>query len=262
MSATIIPNSLKDKLARGETALSVIVRLVTSPEIAVILKSCGYDSLYVDLEHNSFSMETVSRICGAALLAGIAPLVRVPSLAPEIISRVLDGGALGVIVPHVETPAQVRDIVGLVKFAPLGKRSIGGPLPHLGFRKLPILDTQQAMNAATMVVAMLETRAALERVEEIAAEPGLDMLLVGANDLSAELDITGQFDHPKIGEAFDRIIAACRRNGITAGIGGLAGRPDLIAEYVRRGARYVSAGSDFQLLQDAAIARAELLSRG
>ncbi len=256
----LIANSLKEKLARGETALSLIVRLVSSPEIAVLIRSAGYDSLYVDLEHNMFSIETTSRICSAALLAGIAPLVRVPGPAPEIISRVLDGGALGVIVPHVETAAQVREIVALTKFAPLGHRSIGGPLPHLNFLKVPLLEAQQAMNEATMVAAMLETRAALDNIEEIAAERGLDLLLVGANDLSAELGVTGQFDHPMIGEAFDKVIAACRRNGITAGIGGLAGRPDLIAEYVRRGARYVSAGSDFQLLQDAAIARVELLA--
>ena len=252
----LIANSLKEKLARGETALSLIVRLVSSPEIAMLIQSCGYDSFYIDLEHNMFSIETTSRICCAALLAGIAPLVRVPSLAPETIARVLDGGALGVIVPHIETAAQVREIVALARFAPLGRRSIGGPLPHLGFRKLPILEVQQAMNEATMVAAMLETRAALDNVEEIAAVPGLDMLLVGANDLSSELGVTGQFDHPKIGEAFDKVIAACRRNGIAAGIGGLAARSDLIAEYVRRGARYVSAGSDFQLLQDAATARA------
>ena len=255
----VIANSLKDKLARDATALSLIVRLVTSPEIALLIKSCGYDSLYVDLEHNGFSIETTSHICGAALLAGIAPLVRVPSLAPELISRVLDNGALGVIVPHIETVQQVREVVALAKYAPLGRRSIGGPLPHLRFQKLPILETQRAMNEATMVVAMLETRAALENVEAIAAEPGLDMLLVGANDLSAELGVTGEFDHPKIADAFDRVIAACRGHGIAAGIGGLAGRSDLIQQFVRRGARYVSAGSDFQLLQDAAAARATLL---
>jgi 4-hydroxy-2-oxoheptanedioate aldolase len=256
----LLRNSLKEKLARGERALSMIVRLVQSPEIALLAKSSGFDSLYVDLEHNCFSLETTSRICTAAIAVGIAPLVRVPSASPDTISRILDGGALGVIVPHVTTAEDVRSVVEFAKFAPVGKRSLGGPLPHLQFRKLPVERMRQVMNDATMVVAMLETAAALKNLEEILAVPGLDMLLVGTNDLCSELGIPGQFDHPKVDEAYTVAIAACRRHGKYLGIGGLASRPDLIAKYVALGAHYVSTGSDFQFLQDAATARVNALS--
>src|SRR5215472_7151322 len=100
-SSEIIRNPLKEKLRRDEVAASMTVRLVRGIEIVRIAKTAGFDSLYVDMEHSSFSLETTGQICIAALEAGITPLVRVPGVAA--VSRVLDGGALGVIAPHVQS---------------------------------------------------------------------------------------------------------------------------------------------------------------
>src|SRR5262245_63628638 len=96
----ILRNNVKDKLARDEVVASMTVRLVRGIEIARIAATAGFDTLYVDVEHSSFSLETTGQICMAALEAGIAPFVRVPANTPEYISRVLDGGALGVLAPH------------------------------------------------------------------------------------------------------------------------------------------------------------------
>src|ERR1700692_4999825 len=93
----VLRNHVKEKLARGEVVASMTVRLVRGVEIARIAKTAGFDSLYVDMEHSSFSLETASQICIAALEVGVTPLVRVPGIAA--VSRVLDGGALGVIAP-------------------------------------------------------------------------------------------------------------------------------------------------------------------
>jgi 2-keto-3-deoxy-L-rhamnonate aldolase RhmA len=95
----LLRNSVKDKLARNEVVASMIVRLVRTIEIAQIARTAGFDSFYVDMEHNSFSPDTTGQLCMAGLAAGIAPFVRVPSIEPEHIARALDGGALGVI-PH------------------------------------------------------------------------------------------------------------------------------------------------------------------
>ena len=102
-----VRNSLKERLARGEVASSMTVRLSRSVEIAQVAATAGFDSLYIDLEHSSLSLETTSQICCAALTCGIAPLVRVAQVA--LIQRVLDGGALGVIIPDVRTAAQAQD---------------------------------------------------------------------------------------------------------------------------------------------------------
>src|SRR5271156_2079206 len=102
----ILRNHLKEKLARNEVTASMTVRLVRGIEIARIAKTAGFDSLYVDMEHSSFSLETTGQICMAALEAGVTPLVRVPGLAE--VQHVLDAGALGIIAPHVQSAGAPR----------------------------------------------------------------------------------------------------------------------------------------------------------
>jgi 2-keto-3-deoxy-L-rhamnonate aldolase RhmA len=254
----IVRNNVKEKFARDEVVASMTVRLVKSIEIARIAHTAGFDSFYIDIEHSSFSLETTSQICIAGLDAGITPLVRVPTGRPEHVTRVLEGGAMGVIVPHVRSAEEARRVVAAAKFSPIGDRSPvgGGGVPHLHYRSFPVIEATQALNEATMVVVMMETLEALEHVEEIAAVDGVDMLFIGTNDLTTEMGQMNNFDHPRVRDAYERTIAACRRNGKNVGIGGLASRPDLIAEYVRLGARFVSTGTDLGFLLGACAQRA------
>src|SRR5438876_1032541 len=183
----IVRNNVKEKLARGEVVASITVRLARSIEIARIAKTAGFDSIYVDVEHSSLSLETTSQICIAALEIGVAPFVRVPSTRPEHVSRALDGGALGVIAPHIRSAEEAREVVASAKYPPFGERSTGGGLPHLHYRSFPAAEANAAMNDATMVVVQFETADAIERAEEIAAVEGVDMVLMGTNDLRADL---------------------------------------------------------------------------
>src|SRR5256885_2205323 len=109
------------------------VRLVPGVEIVRIAKSAGFDTLYIDLEHSSFSIATASQISIMALEAGIPAFVRVPANTPEYISRVLDGGALGVIAPGVRSAEEARAVVAAAKYPPLGSRGFGarGTRPDL-----------------------------------------------------------------------------------------------------------------------------------
>jgi 2-keto-3-deoxy-L-rhamnonate aldolase RhmA len=250
-------NNVKEKLARDEVVASMTVRLCRTTEIAQIAKTAGFDTLYVDLEHNTFSFDSTGQICMAALQVGIAPFVRVPSISPEFISRILDGGALGVIAPHVASAAEARQVVRYAKFPPLGGRSYGGPLATTQFRTYPVAEANAALDAATMVICMIETMEALNAVDEIAAVEGVDMLFIGTNDLCGDMGIPGQYAHEKVRDAYARTIKACRSRGKHVGIGGLGSRPDLIAEFVRQGARYVSTGSDLGFLIDACARQAK-----
>jgi 2-keto-3-deoxy-L-rhamnonate aldolase RhmA len=254
----IVRNNVKEKFARDEVVASMTVRLVKSIEIARIAHTAGFDCFYIDIEHSSFSLETASQVCIAGLDAGITPLVRVPTGRPEHVTRVLEGGAMGVIVPHVRSAQEARRAVAAAKFSPVGDRSPvgGGGVPHLHFRSFPVLEATRALNDATMVVVMMETLEALEHVEEIAAVDGVDMMFIGTNDLTTEMGQMNNFDHPRVRDAYERTIAACRRNGKHVGIGGLTSRPDLIAEYVRLGARFVSTGTDLAFLLGACTQRA------
>jgi 2-keto-3-deoxy-L-rhamnonate aldolase RhmA len=253
----ILRNNVKEKLARDEVVASMTVRLVRNVEIARIARTAGFDTLYVDLEHSSFSLDTCGQICMAALEAGIAPFVRVPANTPEYISRVLAGGAFGVIAPHIRSADEAKAVVRAAKFPPLGERSNAGGLPHLHFRAFPVAEAYAALNDATMVVVQFESAAALAQAEEIVAVDGVDMVLIGLNDLLADWGIPGEYDHPRVHEAYAKTIAACRRRGKHCGVGGLATRPDLVAEFVKMGARYVSTGTDLAFLLSACTARAK-----
>ena len=253
----ILRNNVKAKLARDEVVASMTVRLVRGIEIARIARTAGFDTLYVDLEHSSFSLETCGQICMAAVEAGIAPFVRVPANTPDYISRVLEGGALGIIAPHVRSADEARAVVRAAKFSPLGERSNAGGLPHLHFRSFPAPEAYAALNEATMVIVQFESAAALDKTEEIVAVDGVDMVLVGLNDLLADWGIPGEYDHPRVREAYARTIAACRKQGKHCGVGGLATRPDLVADFVRMGARYVSTGTDLAFLLSACTTRAK-----
>jgi 4-hydroxy-2-oxoheptanedioate aldolase len=251
----ILRNHAKEKLARGEVVASMTVRLVRGIEIAQIAKTAGFDSLYVDMEHSSFSLETTGQICMAAQAVGVTPLVRVPGVAE--VSRVLDGGALGVIAPHVHSAAEARTYVTAAKFPPLGERSTAGPLPHLYYRSFPAAETDAALNVATMLIVQFESDEALANADEIAAVDGVDMVMIGTNDLLADWGLPGQYEHARVHEAYATTIAACRRHGKHVGVGGLASRPQLAAEFVRMGARYVSTGTDLGFLLAACTAKAK-----
>jgi 4-hydroxy-2-oxoheptanedioate aldolase len=241
-------NEVKEKLARGELVASMTVRLVPGVEIVRIAKSAGFDSLYIDLEHSSFTIHTASQISIMALEAGIPAFVRVPANTPEYISRVLDGGALGVIAPGVSSAAGARAVVAAARYPPLGSRGFAPGLPQLEFRAVPASEALPALNDATMVIVQFESAASLAAMEEIVAVDGVDMVMIGSNDLLADLGLAGQYDHPKLHEAYERTIAACRRRGKHVGVGGLGTRPDLVEKFVKLGARYVSTGTDLAFL--------------
>jgi 2-keto-3-deoxy-L-rhamnonate aldolase RhmA len=226
----------------------MIVRLVPGVEIVRIAKSAGFDTLYIDLEHSSFSIHTASQICIMALEAGIPAFVRVPANKPEYISRVLDAGALGVIAPGVRSADEAGAVVAAAKYPPLGERGLATGLPHFGYRSVPVAEALAAMDQATMVVVQFESAAALAAMAEIVAVEGVDMVLIGSNDLLADLGLAGQYDHRELHQAYERTIAACRRHGKHVGVGGLGARPDLVEKFVKMGARYVSTGTDVAFL--------------
>lgn len=244
----MIVNNVTLRLQKNELALSMIVRLVRGVEIASLAKSAGLDSVYVDLEHCPFSLDTTSQICIACLAQGITPFVRLPSADPSLVPRILDGGALGIIIPHVEDAATAAAVVRAAKYPSAGARSYTSALPHFRFKQTEACAAMQDMNAATMVIAMIESPEGVAAASEIAAVDGVDLLHVGTNDLSTTLGVGGELDHPKVLAAYREIWAACAKKGKHLGVGGLAGRPDVMADLIAMGARYLTVGSDLGFL--------------
>ena len=253
-------NPLRNKMDSGKLAVGMIVRLVRGVEIVAIARTAGFDCLFIDTEHNDSSLATVTQLCLAANMAGITPLVRVSGVNETEISHAFDCGAMGVIVPAIKTARDARNAVAAARFPPAGNRSIMPCLPHLEFRPAAAIEAMRAVNEATLVVAMIESIEAVDAVEEIAAVEGLDMLLVGGNDLANALKVPGELDHPDIRAAIERVATACEANGIYLGIGGFGQRPELAKEMIALGARYATAGADVTFLVNAAIANARKFS--
>ncbi|KAK5110900.1 hypothetical protein LTR62_005438 [Meristemomyces frigidus] len=251
-----ISNSLKEKMFRGQVAYTLSVKMVRTVEIAMIAKTAGFDGILIDMEHSSFDLDTTSQLCIAALYAGIAPIVRSPTKEPFFVSRILDGGAVGVIVPHIKTVQDAKDVVEAAKFHPLGKRSATSGLPHLQYRHASAKVANPICNEATLVIPMIETMEALECVDEIAAVEGVDSLLIGTNDLTAEMGIPGEYDNPRLDAAYEKVAAACKKSGVFLGCGGLHSRLDLVEKYCGMGVNWVMAATDAPLLIAGATKRA------
>lgn len=252
-----LKNALKVKMDAGDLAIGMVVRIMRGTEIAAVAKSAGFDSLYIDLEHCSFSAETISQICLTSAALGVTPLVRLAGLDQAEISRTLSIGAQGIIVPHIERRAEIEAVVEAAKFAPIGNRSLLGMNHATLFRSGPAKETMRKMNDATLVVSMIESAKAVENVEDIASVEGLDMLFLGTNDLCGAYGVPGEYDHPRIREAFEHVAKVCRAKGKHLGIGGLTSRPDIVQTLIGLGARFMSAGSDTAFLMSGATAAAK-----
>lgn len=250
-----VRNLARERLAAGELALGIGLRQARTVDIAKIMKTCGYDFLFIDTEHNQMSVDDAAQISVAAQDAGITPIARVPGFEHWQASRLLDGGAQGIVFPHVDTAEDAARLASHCLYPPRGKRSIGGGLPQIDFAPIAIGEAAEAINAATIVVVMLETPTAIDNLEAIAAVPGIDVLLIGTNDLCLEMGIPGQVDDPKIFAIYDRLIAACQEHAIYPGMGGIY-QPTLMQNYINLGVRFVLCGSDLSLLMAAATERA------
>src|SRR5438309_8697648 len=172
-------NHMKQKFAAGELVLCMNLRLARTVDIAMAAKAGGYDALYVDMEHSPYSIDTAATICAAAIGIGITPLVRVPSHDAHWSSRVLDGGAQGVIVPHVDNRSQAEAVVRNCRFPPVGRRSVMGLGPVLGYVAAPLGELNDRLNRDTALIVMLETAEGIENAPAIAALAGIDVLLIG-----------------------------------------------------------------------------------
>lgn len=250
---TII-NVARAKLEQDQLSLGVGVRLARTVDIAKAMATAGFDWLFIDLEHGSMPLDIAAQISVAALDAGIAPIVRVPHEQYAMATRALDNGALGIVMPHVDTAEEARMVVDKLRFPPIGHRSVAGNYAQLAFKSIPTRDAAPEINAATLLAVMLETPHAIENAEAIAAVDGIDVLLIGTNDLCAEMGIPSEFEHERVAQCYARVIAAARKHGKWAGMGGVY-TDSGFTRYIGMGVRFILAGADFGFVLAGGMAR-------
>lgn len=255
---SVIPNHAKRRLVSGELALGMGLRQARTVDIATIAKTCDFDWLFIDMEHSSMDVDNAAQIAMAALGVGITPIVRVPGHEHYHATRLLDAGAQGIVVPHVDTPQEAERVVSQCRYPPVGHRSVAGAQPQFSFETLPVAETTRPVDDETLVVVMLETPAAVANADAIAAVPGIDVLLVGFNDLCAEMGMPGGFTDGKVEASFAAVVAACRKHGRHAGMGGVYDRK-LMQKFIAMGARFVLSGSDVSFMMAGARERTGFL---
>ena len=251
-------NIAKEKILNNELCLGVGLRQSRTVDIGKIMATSGYDWLFIDMEHNSMDIDIASQISVAAQDAGITPIVRVPDFAHHHATRVLDCGAMGVVFPHVENADIAKKLVSYCLYPPKGHRSMTGVLPQLDFKQQPIADVASTINKNMLIVIMLESPEAIDNVDSIAAIDGVDVVLIGTNDLCMEMGIPGDYSNPKIKDAYIKVIEACKKYGKTPGMGGVYNE-ELMSEYIKMGMRFILSGSDLSFMMQSASQRSNKL---
>jgi 4-hydroxy-2-oxoheptanedioate aldolase len=241
--------SLRRTIAEGRATLGYLVT-IPSVQLVQTLARSGVDWLMLDMEHAPIGIESIAAMVAATGGTPAIPIVRVPTPRPEMVKPVLDCGALGVVFPQIATRAEAEATVQAVRYAPEGRRGCGPTYAALRWG-LPNVEYLQAANEAILNVALIESVAGVEALDEILNVSGLDVVAVARGDLSENLGVAGQFDHPRLREVVARAEARILAHGKVA-LGGIAFSAEEARAMIARGHRFVALGSDAGLVANAA----------
>lgn len=205
----------------------------------------GFDFCILDAEHGAVTATTALATQLAADRAGVPLLVRVPQVDAHPIMAALDTGAAGIIAPRVEDARGAADAIRLAHYPPRGSRGYG-PRRASGYLRHVDAYLDQA-EESTIVIVQIETRGALDALDEILALPGLDAVLVGRNDLATELGLPRDPANPELAAITADVLSRARAAGIGAGLACGASAPAALAAR-RLGASFVAAGIDVEFL--------------
>ncbi|MEX2644110.1 MAG: aldolase/citrate lyase family protein [Acetobacterales bacterium] len=250
-----IVNAARERLRRDQLALGLNIRQPKHAEIGPMLKACGFHWLFLDDETSPLPGDRAHEIALTATRTGITPLVRVRRNDPAEIGVQLSNGAMGVIVPHVNTADEAEAAARAARFPPDGDLAVPGSLPQLGYDPVPFAQATRMLNDLYLVVAMIETSEAVANADAIAAVPGVDVLFIGFHDLTQQLGIPSQDNHPEVVAAVEKVCAAARKHGKYAGMGGVETEAAW-GRFVGMGMRFILAGHDFRMMMNGAKARA------
>ena len=207
---------LSQKLRSGERVYGTMI-VAESPRWPGAAKGAGLDFAFIDTEHPAHDREKMSWMCQAYTANDVVPVVRIPSPDPYEAAMALDGGARGVIAPYVETVEQVRAHVGAVKYRPLKGEKLANHLNGTAPLEAELQEYLLQMNENNVAIVNIESIAALEALDDILDVPGLDAVLIGPNDLTTNLGIPNQYDHPRYVEAVDTIVTKARAKNVGVG---------------------------------------------
>jgi 4-hydroxy-2-oxoheptanedioate aldolase len=248
--------NLKKRLQQGETLNGCWLNL-GSPLTAEIVGQAGFDWVLIDLEHGAGTEKDVLAQLQALESTATAPIVRVESADAPRISRVLDMGAEGIMCPKVNNAEEAKKVINGAHYPPFGNRGVAKMVRATQFAQ----NFQQYYDSAKeniVGIIQIETVESLNHLDEIAAVEGVDVLFIGPADLSMELGIFGQFEHPIFLSALKKIVHAAQKAKKAVGI--LFFNPDEYEKYHNMGIRFIACGADATFVAEGARNMAKKLN--
>ncbi len=209
----MIENRVKRVWREGGLALGAYSGSFGTPSMVEIIGLAGFDSVFIDMEHKPFDLNDIQMMVLTAERVGITPIVRTPGFDPAFILRLLDMGVQGVYLPHIDGAEAARKAVDAVYYPPLGDRGMMGISRVAEYGKIPLTQHMEQSNREVLLAVMIEDLKALDEIDEIAAIKGVDLIAVGASDMSRALGTTGEPpNHPKLVAVIERVAEAVRKS--------------------------------------------------
>ncbi len=236
-------NPVRKQLKEGKPVIGATIT-VASPDVAAQAANLGFDFLWIEMEHSPVTLETVRNMILATRGLKAVPFTRVPVNDLWTAKRVLDAGSLGVVFPFTSTPELARQAVDACKYPPVGKRGAGPGLAS--FRWSGPESYYDFADRNVMVIIIIEEKRAIEKIDEIAATPGIDVMFIGTNDLSFSYGHRGNATHPEVLEAIRKVAAAGRKHNVP--VGRPAASPELIEQYRKEGFTFFQGPGDLALM--------------
>jgi 2-keto-3-deoxy-L-rhamnonate aldolase RhmA len=221
---------VKKALREGRPVIAATIT-TNSVETAAQTAKLGFDFLWIEMEHSPITLETLRNMVLATRGLPALPFARVPVNEVWTAKRVLDAGVSGVMFPFTSTPDLARNAVAACRYPPLGRRGSGANLARFSWPE--DANYYDSADENVTVIIIIEEAGAVERIDEIAATPGVDVLFIGTSDLSFSLGLRGEQNHPKLQQAIARVVEAGKRNNKF--LGRPAGTPEQITDYTAQG---------------------------
>ena len=250
---------LKQRIAARDVLVGGCVMDSRSGAVVEAYHEAGFDFMMVDREHTALNSETILEHIRLARALGFPCLVRVADNTYAELNRTLDQMPDGIFVPRIRTRANVEHIIETVKYPPLGKRGVGASTcpagKYMGWSS--VAEMVETLNRTTVVGIQIETKEALENLDAILSVPGVDVAVVGNDDLSTGMGIPGQFTTDTYRDAVKEVIKSCLKHNVMPGIA--AGDPELVRYWAGQGMKMFWSAADICLLwSGAAKCRAAL----
>ncbi len=243
-------NKVKSALKLGKTVIGSEASRFGITDLVHIFAQAGFDFIFIDMEHTTFNLETVAQMIQVSRLLDITPIVRVPDAKYHLVARVMDVGAQGIMIPRVNTPKQVEEIVSWLRYPPDGIRGYAQTSHQTNYKSLPAEDFIAAIEKETLLLIQIERKVALGHLDEMLSIPGIDVAVLGIMDLSVDLGIPGQINHPLMTQSIEKIVSVSQQYGISSGI--IAGDLEFVADWGRKGMSFLSYATGERILFDSA----------